>query len=116
MATGKILIARHQLIGGKKGSTTVSPGDQITDAVKKEFGLKAADIADLIDKGVIAEVSVHAETTADDADANAALAAEKKRADDAESALAAEKERADNAEAKITELEKQLKEAAKPAE
>lgn len=117
MAKGKILIARHQLSGGKKGSvTTVSPGDQITAAVKKELGLKEADIVELIDKGAIAEVSVHAETVADDADAVAALAAETKRADDAEGKLADETKRADDAEAKVAELEKQLEEATKPAE
>lgn len=126
-----ILVATSTLVLGKRNGAAendeLPAGEELTKDIAAQFGLKKADIDDLLERGHLRMQEVRAadsgrgndpaivaaEARANDAEA--ALAAEKKRADDAEAAraalekeLAVEKKRADDAEKDADELEKHV--------
>jgi hypothetical protein len=95
-----ILLAAATLVAGTAAKPfTVGANEELTDAKLKKLGLDAANVKDLIDRGLIVETEVR--EAAPDAPADTA-------------ALDAANKRADDAEAKVKELEAALAEATKP--
>ena len=105
-----VLVAACTLVGAKLKDSdepeVLEPGEELTPAIQKKFGLKKADVEDLLERGSLVEVNARsAEGSGDDKAVKAAEA----RADAAEEKVA-ELEKAN------ADLEKQLEEATKPAE
>jgi len=128
MSRKTILVAAHEIRGGTKaGPWVIDAGTPITPGLKKSHGLDADEVAALLDKGAVKEVSAHAPGPDDLAEE---LAAEKARAGKAEgeahrlagevstlTARVAELEaQLEAATARVAELEAQLEAATAPAD
>lgn len=102
MSKTKILVATMTLSGGLAGAALceVAGGEELTEAKAEALGLDEAGLADLLARGMIAEVDVRTAEAGAKGDAKA---------------LAAAVKRADAAEAKVAELEAKLAAATKPA-
>lgn len=101
MSKTKILVATMTLSGGTPLEPfSLAGGEELTGAKAEALGLDEDSVADLLARGMIAEVDVRTAETG---------------AKGAAKELAAAVKRADAAEAKVAELEAKLAAATKPA-
>lgn len=111
--TTKILIARHQLRGGKKAGDReiVEAQHELSAERQKALGLTSDDVEALIARGAVVEVDAKAAESSGDAEVRAAT----KRADAAEAKVATlEQEKADLA-AEVAELKTKVETLQKQA-
>lgn len=109
-----ILIAATTIATGIPAKDSDDPivikaGEELTPALAKILGLKAKELAEWVERGILEETT--ARVAEGGGNESLALSAAQDRATNAEAELAAERKRAADAEAKVAALEKQLEEA-----